>query len=78
MSGSGSQAPDQPGLLPAHLPRIEIVLDIDDKACRCCAAQSACRTCGDGVMQASGPARLIEGGSPTESVRDRLSQTISF
>src|SRR6266540_7151516 len=24
------------GALPAHLPRIEIVVDIDDKTCRCC------------------------------------------
>ena len=26
------------GSLPAHLPRIEIVVDIDDKACPCCAS----------------------------------------
>src|SRR5436305_14911850 len=24
------------GSLPAHLPRIEIVVDLDDKTCRCC------------------------------------------
>jgi transposase len=27
------------GSLPAHLPRIEIVVDIDDKACRCCQSE---------------------------------------
>ncbi len=83
------------GSLPAHLPRIEIVVDIDDKACPCCRGQLhrigedkserldivpayfrvlvtrrpkyACRTCEDGVVQAPAPARLIEGGLPTEA-----------
>ena len=27
------------GSLPAHLPRIEIVVDIDDKVCRCCQSE---------------------------------------
>src|SRR5438045_323331 len=83
------------GALPAHLPRVEIVVDIDDKACPCCQGELhrigedrserldivpaqfrvlltrrpkyACRTCEDGVVQAPAPARLIEGGLPTEA-----------
>ena len=83
------------GALPAHLPRIEIVVDIDDKTCPCCQGELhrigedkserldivpaqfrvlvtrrpkyACRACEDGVMQAPAPARLIEGGKPTEA-----------
>jgi transposase len=83
------------GSLPAHLPRIELVVDIDDKACPCCKGELhrigedrserldlvpaqfrvlvtrrpkyACRTCEDGIMQALAPARLIEGGLPTEA-----------
>ena len=83
------------GSLPAHLPRIEVVADIDDKTCPCCKGELhqigedrserldlvpaqfrvlvtrrpkyACRTCEDGVMQALAPARLIEGGLPTEA-----------
>jgi transposase len=83
------------GALPAHLPRIEVVVDIEDKACPCCKGELhrigedrserldlvpaqfrilvtrrpryACRTCEDGVMQAPVPARLIEGGLPTEA-----------
>src|SRR6476660_2938776 len=83
------------GALPGHLPRIEVVVDIEDKACPCCKGELhrigedaserldlvpaqfrilvtrrpryACRTCEDGVMQAPAPARLIEGGLPTEA-----------
>jgi transposase len=83
------------GSLPAHLPRIELVVDIDDKACPCCHGELhrigedkserldivpaqfrvlvtrrpkyACRRCEDGVVQAPAPARLIEGGMPTEA-----------
>src|SRR6478609_9306368 len=83
------------GALPAHLPRIEIVVDIDDKTCPCCQGELhrigedkserldivptqfrvlvtrrpkyACRACEDGVVQAPAPARLIEGGLPTEA-----------
>src|SRR6267154_126784 len=83
------------GSLPAHLPRIETTIDIDDKTCRCCQGalhrigedkserldimpaqfrvlvtirpKYACRTCEDGVVQAPAPARLIEGGLPTEA-----------
>src|SRR4051794_26079467 len=83
------------GSLPVHLPRIEIIVDIDDKTCPCCKGELhrisedkserldivpaqfrvlvarrpkyACRSCEDGVMQAPAPARLIEGGLPTEA-----------
>ena len=83
------------GSLPVHLPRIEVVVDIDDKFCPCCRGdlhrigedrserldmvpaqfrvlvtrrpKYACRACEDGVRQAPAPARLIEGGLPTEA-----------
>jgi transposase len=83
------------GALPAHLPRIETVVDIDNKTCPCCQGELhrigedkserldmvpaqfrvlvtrrpkyACRTCEDGIVQAPAPARLIEGGLPTEA-----------
>ena len=84
------------GSLPAHLPRIETIVDIEDKACPCCRGalhqigedvserldvipaqfrvlvtrrpKYACRTCEEGVAQAPAPARLIEGGLPTEAL----------
>ena len=84
------------GSLPAHLPRIEQVVDIEDKSCPCCSGalhrigedvaerldvipaqfrvlvvrrpKYACRTCQEVVVQASAPARLIEGGLPTEAL----------
>src|SRR5450755_2820917 len=83
------------GALPAHLPRIETTIDLDDKTCLCCQGalhrigedkserldivpaqfrvlvtrrpKYACRRCEDGVVQAAAPARLIEGGMPTEA-----------
>lgn len=83
------------GSLPAHLPRVEIVVDIDNRTCSCCQGELhrigedkserldivpaqfrvlvtirpkyACRRCEDGVVQAAAPARLIEGGMPTEA-----------
>ena len=83
------------GALPAHLPRIETTIDIEDKACPCCKGllhligedvserldivpaqfrvlvtrrpKYACRACEGGVVQAPAPARLIEGGLPTEA-----------
>jgi transposase len=82
------------GSLPDHLPRIEIVIEPEDTACRCCGEamqvigedrsqrldvipaqyqvvvtrrpKYACRTCQEAVVQAAAPARLIEGGLPTE------------
>jgi transposase len=84
------------GSLPAHLPRIEQVVDIEDKTCPCCSGalhrigedvaerldmipaqfrvlvvrrpKYACRSCQEVVVQAAAPARLIEGGLPTEAL----------
>jgi hypothetical protein len=83
------------GALPAHLPRIEMVIDIEDHACPCChnglhrigedvserldvvpaqlrvivvrRPKYACRACEDMVVQAPAPARLIEGGLPSDA-----------
>jgi transposase len=83
------------GSLPALLPRVEQVVDIQDKACPCCREQLhvmgediserldivpaqfrvivtrrpkyACRACEEVVVQAPAPARLVEGGIPTEA-----------
>ena len=83
------------GSLPAHLPRIEVMVDIDDHTCPSCRGtlhrigedvserldiipaqlrvlvvhrpKYGCRACEDGVVQAPAPARLIEGGLPTEA-----------
>lgn len=84
------------GSLPAHLPRVEQVVDIEDRTCPCCAGELhrigedvaerldvipaqfrvlvvrrpkyACRACREVVVQAPAPARLIEGGLPTEAL----------
>src|SRR4051795_875753 len=83
------------GSLPAYLPRIEMVIDIDAHTCPCCGnalhrigedtgerldivpaqfrvlvvrrPKYACRACENVVVQAPAPARLIEGGLPTEA-----------
>ncbi len=83
------------GALPAHLPRIETLVDVEDKTCPCCKGalhrigedvsekldivpaqfrvlvvrrpKYACRGCEDIVVQSPAPARLIEGGLPTEA-----------
>ncbi|CAH1655434.1 transposase [Hyphomicrobiales bacterium] len=83
------------GSLPAHLPRIESLVEIGDQSCPCCSGplhrigedvserldivpaqfrvlvtrrpKYACRRCEDVVVQAPAPARLIEGGLPTEA-----------
>ncbi|MGH6881827.1 MAG: IS66 family transposase [Hypericibacter sp.] len=83
------------GSLPAHLPRIETLVDLEDKNCPCCRnplhvigedrserldivpaqfrvlvvrrPKYACRACEDVVVQAPAPARLIEGGIPTDA-----------
>src|SRR4051812_38004498 len=87
------------GSLPAHLPRVEMVVDIEDHTYPCCKGtlhrigedkserldivpaqlrvivvrrpKYACRTCEEAVVQAGAPARLIEGGLPTEGPRRR-------
>ena len=83
------------GALPAHLPRVETLVDVEDKTCPCCKGtlhrigedvsekldvvpaqfrvlvvrrpKYACRACEDVVVQSPAPARLIEGGLPTEA-----------
>ncbi|TPG35583.1 IS66 family transposase, partial [Roseomonas nepalensis] len=83
------------GRLPAHLPRVEVVLMPESTACPCCQGalveigtdtserldvipaqfqvlvtqrpKLACRVCAGVVVQAPAPARLIEGGMPTEA-----------
>jgi transposase len=83
------------GSLPAHLPRVEMLVDIGDHICPCCHGalhqigedtserldivpaqlrvivvrrpKYGCRSCQDVVVQAPAPARLIEGGLPTEA-----------
>src|SRR6188508_2764338 len=84
------------GALPEHLPRVEIVIEPENTACRCCGGamqvigedrssrldvipaqyrvlvtrrpKYACRTCTEGVVQASASPRLIVGGLPTEAL----------
>ncbi|HEU5019176.1 MAG TPA: IS66 family transposase [Pseudolabrys sp.] len=84
------------GSLPAHLERIEQVVDVDDKACPCCGGELhqigedvaerldvvpttfrvlvtrrpryGCRSCESAVVQAPAPARIVEGGIPTEAL----------
>ena len=84
------------GVLPAHLPRVEVTLTPEDTACPCCRGvmvvighdsaerldvipaqfrvlvtrrpKLACRACEGIVVQAPAPARLIEGGLPTEAL----------
>jgi transposase len=83
------------GALPAHLPRIETLVDVASIICPGCSGalhrigediaerldivpaqfrvlvvrrpKYACRRCEDVVVQAAAPARLIEGGLPTEA-----------
>jgi transposase len=83
------------GALPAHLPRIETVIDVPSRVCPCCSGtlhrigedvserldivpaqfrvlavrrpKYGCRACEGVVVQAPAPARLIEGGLPTDA-----------
>src|SRR5580658_621762 len=83
------------GSLPAHLPRLDQLVDIADRTCPCCRgalhrigedvserldvvpaqfrvlvvrrSKYGCRSCSDVVVQAAAPARLIEGGIPTDA-----------
>jgi transposase len=83
------------GSLPAHLPRIESIVDVESPTCPCCSGRLhrigedvserldivpaqfrvlvlrrpkyACRSCEEVVVQAPAPARLIEGGLPTDA-----------
>lgn len=84
------------GALPAHLERIEQVVDVEDKACPCCGGalhqigedvaerldvvpttfrvpvtrrpRYGCRSCEGAIVQAPAPARIVEGGIPTEAL----------
>jgi transposase len=84
------------GALPAHLERIEQVVDVEDKTCPCCSGtlhqigediaerldvvpptfrvlvtrrpRYGCRSCESAVVQAPAPARIVEGGIPTEAL----------
>ena len=100
-AATGQSRSDRPrkanrGSLPAHLERIEQVVDIEDKACPCCGGalhqigedvaerldvvpitfrvlvtrrpRYGCRACEGAVVQAPAPARIVEGGIPTEAL----------
>ncbi len=84
------------GALPKHLPREDVVVEPEDKACPCCGGalhvigedvsemldvipaqfkvkvirrpRYGCRACEGAVVQASAPARPIDGGMATESL----------
>ena len=84
------------GRLPAHLERIEQVVDVESKACACCGCalhvigedvaerldvvpttfrvlvtrrpRYGCRACEAAPVQAPAPARVVEGGMPTEAL----------
>lgn len=84
------------GSLPAHLERIEQIVDIADKSCPCCGGalhqigedvaerldvvpatfrvlvtrrpRYGCRSCESAVVQAPAPARIVDGGIPTEAL----------
>lgn len=92
----GSDRPERTrGKLPAHLPRVEVVVEPTETTCPCCRGamveigvdsserldvipaqfrvivtkrpKLACQACEGVVAQAPAPARLIEGGLPTEA-----------
>ena len=84
------------GSLPAHLERIEQIVDVEDTAYPCCGGalhqigedvservdvvpttfrvlvtrrpRYGCRSCESAVVQAAAPARIVEGGIPTEAL----------
>lgn len=84
------------GSLPAHLERIEQIVDVENKACPCCGGalhqigedvaerldvvpatfrvmvtrrpRYGCRSCESAIVQAPAPARIVEGGIPTEAL----------
>lgn len=84
------------GRLPAHLERVEQVVDVESKACACCGGvlhvigedvaerldvvpttfrvlvtrrpRYGCRACEAAPVQAPAPARIVEGGMPTEAL----------
>ncbi len=84
------------GSLPAHLERVEQIVDVESKACPCCGGalhqigedvaerldvvpttfrvlvtrrpRYGCRSCESAILQTPAPARIIEGGIPTEAL----------
>ncbi len=84
------------GSLPAHLERVEQIVDVESKACPCCGGalhqigedvaerldvvpttfrvlvtrrpRYGCRSCESAIVQTPAPARIIEGGIPTEAL----------
>lgn len=84
------------GSLPAHLERVEQIVDAESKACPCCGGalhqigedvaerldvvpttfrvlvtrrpRYGCRSCESAIVQTPAPARIIEGGIPTEAL----------
>jgi transposase len=90
------RAPRQRKAFPAHLERVEVVVEPEIAACACGACERvkigedvserldvvparfrvivtrrpkyACKACREGIVQAEAPARLIEGGVPTEAL----------
>lgn len=84
------------GSLPAHLERIESLVDVENKVCSCCGGalhqigedvserldvvpttfrvlvtrrpRYGCRSCESAPVQAPAPARIVEGGIPTEAL----------
>ncbi len=84
------------GALPAHLERVDQIVDIEVKACPCCSgplhvmgedvaerldvipasfrvlvtrrSRYGCRACEGAIVQAPAPARIVEGGIPTEAL----------
>lgn len=84
------------GALPAHLERVEQLVDIEHKSCACCGGalhvigedvaerldvvpatfrvlvtrrpRYGCRSCEAAPVQAPAPARIVEGGLPTEAL----------
>jgi transposase len=99
-SRSDRQRKTNRGSLPAHLERIEQVVDVEEvdgvRACPCCGGalhqigedvaerldvvpttfrvlvtrrpRYGCRSCESAVVQAPAPARIVEGGIPTEAL----------
>ena len=95
-SGEARPRKTNRGSLPAHLERIEQVVDVEEKTCPCCGGalhrigedvaerldvvpttfrvlvtrrpRYGCRSCESAVVQAPAPARIVEGGIPTEAL----------
>jgi transposase len=94
--GAPGAAKRNRGALPAHLERVEQLVDIEHKSCGCCGGalhvigedvserldvvpasfrvlvtrrpRYGCRSCEAAPVQAPAPARIVEGGLPTEAL----------